>query len=142
MANEKEFKVVETMPIFPSCKAIKNDKKRRRCTEEKLIRFVYKNLEYPTIARENDIQGLVVVSFVVDEIGKIIDINCIKDIGGGCGGEVVRVIELMNEKNIVWIPGTQRGKAVTVKYNLPVRFRLNPENLNTSSSKKWWQFWK
>lgn len=137
---EEIFTVVEKMPIFPSCETAGDEQAKKVCTDKALLKYIYQNIKYPKAARENGIEGLIVVSFVVNEEGKIQDVKCIRDIGGGCGEESVRVIASMNEKNMVWTPGTQRGKAIKVKYNMPIRFRL-PGKLRKEESKKrkWWQ---
>ena len=84
------------------------------------MKFITENIYYPEIARETSIQGTVAVSFVVGKDGKARDIKVIKDIGGGCGKEAVRVINKMP----YWIPGEANGHVVSVRFTLPVRFRL------------------
>lgn len=101
------FRVVEAMPQFPG-------------GEVELTRFLNKNIDYPMMARESDIQGRVYVTFVVETNGVITDVKIIRGIGGGCDEEAVRVVKLMPN----WIPGKQRGKPVRVQFNLPVRFVL------------------
>ncbi|MBS1783458.1 MAG: TonB family protein [Bacteroidetes bacterium] len=82
--------------------------------------FLAKNLRYPELAKENNIQGRVVTRFVVDENGDVSDVNVVKGIGGGCDEEAVRVIKKMPK----WKPGKQNGKPVKVYYTLPISFRL------------------
>jgi len=135
---EKKFVVVEIMPVFPGCETESNERAKKSCTEKKLLQYVYKNIKYPETALKNSIEGIVLVSFTVNEEGKLEQIECVKDIGGDCGAEIVRVMESMNEKNMVWTPGTQRGKAVKVKYNMPARFRL-PSSKTKPKKRKWWQ---
>ncbi len=98
---------VEKMPSFPGGDA-------------ELMKFITENIYYPEIARETNIQGTVAVTFVVGKDGKARDIKVIKDIGGGCGKEAVRVINKMP----YWIPGEANGHVVNVRFTLPVRFRL------------------
>jgi len=101
------FMVVEEMPDFPG-------------GETALNRFLSDSLQYPRLAKENNISGTVYVSFVVEKDGSVIDIRVLRGIGGGCDEEAVRVIKLMPN----WKPGKQRGKPVQVQYNLPVKFSL------------------
>ena len=101
------FEIVEEMPTFPG-------------GDQELLKFLYGNIKYPPIAKENDIQGLAVLSFVVNEDGTISNIEVLRDIGGGCGDEAARVVATMPK----WNPGKQRGKSVKVAYKLPVRFKL------------------
>lgn len=88
--------------------------------ERDLMKFLYENIKYPALARENNIQGNVVLTFVVDKDGTVRDVQTLKDIGGGCGKEAVRVVQSMPK----WLPGEASGHAVKVRYTLPVRFKL------------------
>lgn len=119
------FKVVEQMPRFPGCEQLSgNDQEKKTCADKKLLEFIYENITYPPTARENAIQGTVVVQFVVEKDGSVSDANVIRDIGGGCGAEALRIIDLMDKMSKKWIPGKQRGRAVRVQFNLPIRFLL------------------
>lgn len=86
--------------------------------------FIYTNIHYPSVARENGVEGNVVVQFVVNTDGSVTDYKVIRDIGGGCGEEAVRVVSLMNTLSEKWIPGKQRGCPVRVMFTLPIRFKL------------------
>lgn len=85
-----------------------------------LMRFLGENIQYPATARENDIQGVVVMTFVVDKDGSVITPVVVRDIGGGSGAEALRVVKLMPK----WRPGIIDDEPVKVRYTLPVRFRL------------------
>ncbi len=78
------------------------------------------NLKYPQLARENGIEGSAIVSFVINKDGSLSDVQLVKDPGGGCGAEAVRVVSLMGN----WNPGLQDDAPVKVKFHLPVRFKL------------------
>lgn len=82
--------------------------------------FWAKNIKYPTAARENGIEGVVAVNFVLDETGKVIDATIIKKLGFGCDEEVLRVVKLMPN----WTPGKMGGKPVKVSFNQTVNFKL------------------
>ena len=101
------FTVVENDPEFPG-------------GMEALYKFLRDNIKYPQLARDNNITGRVYVTFVVERDGSIANPRVLKDIGGGCGAEAVRVVKSMPK----WTPGKQRGKAVRVQFNLPVSFNL------------------
>ena len=91
---------------------------------EAMYKFIQDNLQYPRLALENAIEGKVYVTFVVEEDGSITNPRILRDIGGGCGREALRVVNLMPK----WKPGEQQpGKPVRVQYNLPVNFVL-PED--------------
>jgi protein TonB len=119
--NEREiFKVVEENPTFPGCEEVANMNERRTCAEEKMMRFIHESIKYPTAARDNGIAGMVVVQFVVEKDGSITNVKILRDIGGGCGDEAVRVVNSMP----IWNPGKQRGRPVRVMFTLPVKFVL------------------
>ncbi|MDP3462804.1 MAG: energy transducer TonB [Bacteroidales bacterium] len=101
------FTVVESMPEFPGGAA-------------KMMEFIAKNIKYPPMARESGIQGRVFVNFVVEPDGSVSNVKVLRGIGGGCDEEAIRVVNNMPK----WTPGRQRGKAVRVSFNLPVRFTL------------------
>lgn len=118
--------VAEQMPRFPGCEHLDADKKEKEaCSKKALLQYVKQNLRYPKPANENRIEGLVVVQFIVAKSGAVEDVTIVRDIGGGCGKEAARVVKMMNDLPEAWIPGRQRGRAVNVKYTLPVNFKLN-----------------
>ena len=101
------FKVVEEMPEFAGGAG-------------KLLEYIGKNIKYPMMARESDIQGKVFVQFVVEPDGNISHVQVLRGIGGGCDEEAVRVVESMPK----WKPGKQRGAPVRVQYMVPIVFKL------------------
>ena len=105
--EEEIFTVVENDPEFPG-------------GMEALYKYLAESIKYPQAARENDITGIVYVTFVVEKDGSIANPKILRDIGGGCGNEAIRVVKAMPK----WTPGKQRGKPVRVQFNLPVRFSL------------------
>lgn len=83
--------------------------------------YVSSNITYPALAREIGREGIVHVSFVVNQIGEVEGVKILRGIGYGCDEEVLRVINKMP----VWKkPGKNNGKAVKVRYNIPVSFKL------------------
>jgi len=116
----------EQMPRFPGCEEREGDNNAKKvCADQKLLSFIYANISYPQMARENQIQGVVNVSFVINKDGSVTDIKVLREPGGGCGKETARVVRMMNKMSQKWTPGKQRGKPVRVRYNLPVKFKLN-----------------
>ena len=119
------FKVVEEMPRFPGCEdAGSTMAEKKRCSDRKLMEFIYENIRYPDIARENGIEGTVVVTFVVEKDGKVTNAQVLKDIGAKCGEEALKVVNKMNDLPQRWIPGKQRKSPVRVQFSLPIRFKL------------------
>jgi len=104
------FEIVEEMPVFPGGDA-------------ELIKYLYNNIQYPATAKENNIEGLVVIQFLVNEDGSISNSNLVRDIGEGCGKIALDLVNKMPQ----WKPGKQRGQNVKVVYTLPVRFSLEDD---------------
>lgn len=119
--DEKEiFKIVEENPTFPGCEHVTDKAERTACAEEKMLAYIAENIKYPSLARDNRIQGMVVIQFVVEPDGSISNARVVRDIGAECGAEALRVVNSMPK----WNPGKQRGRAVRVQFTLPVRFVL------------------
>jgi len=108
VAEETIFTIVEDDPEFPGGQAA-------------LMQYLQSSLRYPTMAREAGIQGTVFVTFVVERDGSITDVRILRGVGGGLDEEAVRVVRNMPR----WKAGRQRGQAVRVQFNLPIRFVLN-----------------
>jgi len=83
--------------------------------------YLQKHLHYPDSARKNNIEGKVLVSFLVTKKGKIDSVSVIKGIGGGCDEEARRVIQNMPR----WRPGKSKGQPVIVRFTQPINFSLN-----------------
>ena len=101
------FEVVEQNPAFPG-------------GDKALMAYLTKNLKYPASAQENNIQGRVLVQFVVNKDGSIVDPKVLRSVDPALDKEAMRVVSTMPK----WTPGKQRGKTVRVKFTLPVTFRL------------------
>lgn len=106
--DNKPLRTVQQMPSFPGGNAA-------------LRKYLQNNLRYPEAAIDQNIQGTVLVEFVVNEDGSVTDVTPLKELGGGCTQEAVRVIKSMPK----WNPGKNNGKAVKVYYKVPVTFRLS-----------------
>lgn len=105
--NGHVFTVVEQMPQFPGGDAA-------------LMGYIRDTMHYPTIAKENGVQGRVVVSFVVEKDGSITNVAVLRSVGPSLDREAIRIVRSMPR----WIPGKQNGHTVSVKYQVPVTFRL------------------
>jgi len=82
--------------------------------------FLAKNIKYPQEMRNKNVQGRVIVSFIVEQDGTLTNFKIVRDLGDGAGEEAVRVLALSPK----WEPGTQNGKAVRVMYSVPINFAL------------------
>ncbi len=104
-----DFVSIENPPSFPG-------------GISKFYAYVGKNVKYPPMAAENNIQGKVFLSFVVEKNGELTDIQLAgKKLGGGTDEEAMRVLKASPR----WTPGIQNGKPVRVKYNIPISFTLS-----------------
>ena len=101
------FEIVEQNPSFPG-------------GTEALMKWLSKNLKYPASAQENSIQGRVLVQFVVNKDGSIVEPKVLRSVDPALDKEALRVVSAMPK----WQPGKQRGKTVRVRFTLPVTFRL------------------
>ncbi|TNE81992.1 MAG: energy transducer TonB [Bacteroidetes bacterium] len=89
--------------------------------EAAMMLYIRKNIKYPPLAKENNIQGQVVISFVVEKDGSLSNIKIEKAPPYGLGEEAKRVIESMPR----WTPGEQNFHPVRVRMNIPIKFRLD-----------------
>ncbi|MCL2651442.1 MAG: TonB family protein [Candidatus Azobacteroides sp.] len=101
------FSHVEVMPQFPG-------------GDVALLKWLTDNINYPTIAQEQGIQGRVTLRFVVKPDGSVDEVEVVKGLDPSCDKEAQRVVRKMPK----WIPGKQNGNPVYVYYSLPVTFRL------------------
>lgn len=93
-----------------------------------LNRYLAENIRYPTAAQRANVQGRVFVNFVVTKEGDIADVQILKGLGFGCDEEAIRVVSRMPN----WKPGSQDGRVINVRYNLPIAFVLEEGSLNKS----------
>jgi tetratricopeptide (TPR) repeat protein len=122
------YQVTEKRPSFPGCDwAWFSEQQKDSCRQYAMADFLKSMLRYPNIARDSNISGRVVVQFVVEQNGALTHLKLLKDIGGGCGEEALRIVKLMNDLGIRWIPGQMNGKAVRSYFSLPVNFKLQED---------------
>ena len=105
------FHSVEQMPQFPGGEAA-------------LMKFLQSHINYPPMAAENNVQGRVVVQFVVDKTGKVGEVKVVRNVDKDLDKEAVRVCKSLPK----FTPGRQNGQAVAVWYTLPVTFKLQGTN--------------
>lgn len=96
----------------------------RRCAESQLLVLLARNIRYPEAARQNNTEGTVAVSFVVEPNGHTSQYKLLKDIGDGCGEESLRVLKALEEAGLRWEAGLVQGKPARIRQTLPIRFRL------------------
>lgn len=119
--SKKVWTITEVMPCLLECDSILKEEDRKVCTQKTILNFIHKNLKYPPLAREEGIEGTVIISFVIDKKGDIRDFEILRDIGAGCGEAALKSIKMLPK----WRPGRQNQKAVNVKYVFPIKFKLD-----------------
>ena len=105
--EEQIFQIVEEPASFPGGMG-------------ECMKWLGKNIKYPTISQENGVQGRVIVQFVINRDGSIVDAKVVRGVDPYLDKEALRVVNQMPK----WSPGKQRGKAVRCQFTLPVQFRL------------------
>jgi TonB family protein len=104
---------LESTALFPGATTFQE-------TDSALFRFIGKQIRYPQAAIDQEIKGTNVVAFTIQKDGAVTDIEVIRDVGGGTGAEVLRVMKTMPN----WIPAKVNGKPVETRYRYPIRFHL------------------
>ena len=110
--DSKVFSVVNTQPMFPG-------------GSDALKVWVEKTLRYPVLAEEQNQEAYVVVAFWVTHDGSVKNGRIIRSGGDLFDQEVLRVIRFMPR----WIPGRENGRSISIRYTMPVHFRLVPDSL-------------
>ena len=105
LAKEGPRHIVEQMPLFTG----------------DLSAYIGSHLHYPAAAREQGIEGRVIIEFIVNEDGSVSGARVVRSIGGGCDEEALRMVAGMP----AWKPGKQNGIPVKVYFTLPVKFELH-----------------
>ena len=119
------FAIIEQIPLFPGCEKVSKDK-QMECFNKKMEKFIRRNQRYPDRAVEDNVQGRVSVQFVIGKDGVVNDVKV--RARGKASKEGLKLLEDEAKRVISKLPkfspGKQRGKAVNVKYALPIVFRL------------------
>lgn len=106
-SDEKIFDVVEQPPSFPGGQAA-------------LMSYLSKNVKYPEEALKDNVQGRVIVGFIVEKDGSVSNAKIIRGVDSALDKEAIRIVMSMPK----WTPGRQNGRNVRTKYNVPVNFKL------------------
>ncbi len=111
------FETVDEMPVFPG-------------GSSELMAYLAKNIRYPVLAQEAGTEGRVIVQFVIGADGKVTSPKVVRSIQKDLDAEAIRLCKNMP----VWQPGKHNGKAVAVRYTVPILFKLQPSKLNDNST--------
>ena len=105
--DNKVYETVEQMPEFPG-------------GMEEMMKFLQRNIQYPANAAKNEVEGRVILQFVVEKDGQIGDVKVVRSVDPELDAEAMRVVKSMPN----FIPGRQDGKPVAVLYTIPISFKL------------------
>lgn len=127
--NELSQTEVEDIPIrFPQQMAYYGNchekdishTEKKACSDAAFMSYLYQHIHYPVIARQNNIQGTVIIEIIIGKKGNLESAKLVRDIGAGCGKEALRVVNSMGQ----WTPAKQNGRAVKLIMTLPIKFTL------------------
>ena len=115
----------ERMPVFGEECFDLGSAERKQCSDRALLAFLNKHLDYPSLARQNGIEGTVVVRFVVERDGTVSNLETVRGQPGGLSEAALKAVREINSRGIKFQPGMQQGRKVRVSFNLPIRFTLS-----------------
>ena len=116
-AEGEVFMVVEEMPEFPGGMG-------------ECMKWLGQNIKYPADAKEKGVQGRVIVQFVVEKDGTIVNAKVVRGVDPDLDAEALRVVN----QSPKWKPGKQKGEAVRVKYTLPIMFKLDNDSSDSKAA--------
>ena len=116
-AEGEVFMVVEEMPEFPGGMG-------------ECMKWLGQNIKYPADAKEKGVEGRVIVQFVVEKDGTIVNAKVVRGVDPDLDAEALRVVN----QSPKWKPGKQKGEAVRVKYTLPIMFRLGNDSSDSKAA--------
>ena len=116
IANDEPLMQVENMPEFPGGSMA-------------MMQYLSGNIKYPEEARDNNIQGRVIIQFIVEKDGSISNAKVVKSVHELLDSEALRCVSAMP----AWTPGSHQGKPVRVRYTIPVNFTLNDSDSDFKS---------
>jgi TonB family protein len=115
VVGDEPYEVVEKMPQYPG-------------GEKALMEYIGKNLHYPVEAQEKGIQGTVIVRFVVNAVGKVMNTEILRGVDPSLDKAGLTIVNSLQD----WIPGEQNAKKVSVYYTLPIKFKLDGDSKGTT----------
>ena len=122
---------VDELPVMGTCASLQGAE-RSACSDKELMTYIGKNLRYPEAAKKAGVQGVAAARFVIAADGSVTDIAIVKGLGSGCDEELTRILKAMPK----WVPGKKDGKPVAVAYTLPVKFKLDDQPKQETTTPK------
>ena len=111
---------VDEFPIYPGCEDEIDNETRFRCFNKSLLQHISMEFVYPKIAREENLMGKVLVSFIIDENGEVKNVEIIKGEHESLNKEAIRIVKKLPKV----VPAQKDGVPVSIKYVVPINFRL------------------
>lgn len=108
------------LPYLLQCANIQEEEARKKCSNEALLSFIYRNIRYPEAARKKGIEGTTITQFDIDKDGKVVDIEILAGVSNELKSETARLLSRMPQ----WVAGTLGGEPAKVRYTLPIKFKL------------------
>ena len=128
------YTIVDQMPYFKGCEVYANGSdEKRNCSNQAVVEYIANTLRYPEQATLEGSEGIVYISFVVNAAGKVIRPKILRDIGGGCGLEAIKVVRSMPP----WEPGQLRGAPVSVQLKVPIYFQFTDTDAANEYTFRW-----
>lgn len=115
---DKSLELIE-LPILKICSELEG-KAKEDCRNSEYIKAIYTNIKYPTIAREEGVEGTAIISFIVEKDGSIGEFKTHRGISKEIEIECLRVLQKLPE----FSPATKNGESIKFSFNMPIRFRL------------------
>lgn len=114
--------IPDVMPYLVGCSDTHLDA-QKQCSNKQLLGFIYNNIQYPEQARNEEKEGMTVISFLVLADGSMADLRVMRSVHPLLDAEALRVLRLAQQE-LTWMPATLDGKAVKTNMNIPIRFKL------------------
>jgi TonB family protein len=124
------FQIVETKPVYKGCENLATDAEKEKCFNTSIINHVRDNFVYPKKAKEDSIQGRVIVSFVIEKDGNIGRVKIMRGVHKLLDDQASNLIKSIPKMT----PAMSEGKPVAVQYMLPITFRLDKKVKKEESS--------
>jgi len=123
-AQDAPLRIADKKPVLKQCLQVVDEIQREQCTNEGMLTYLYKSIVYPDTALAQELEGMVVAEIVIGKSGSVIAHKLLKDIGGGCGEEVSRVLEELTKLSPIWSPAFKDGVPVDYAMTIPVKFKM------------------
>ena len=118
-------KMPDVLPLFPGCDAETDVEKQQQCSSQKMMEFISMHLKYPETAKNNGMEGMNVITFVVNTDGYVFDEKIVKSLSPELDQASLDIIDVMRAQNIKFTPGMHKGEKANVQLTLPIRYKLH-----------------